>query len=347
MFTANLPPESNQITVTVIIPAYNEFEELPRAVAALRKQTRPPDRVVIALNNAMPCLFEAAVLTGADVLDLGACPGMKAEALNLAFAQMSFEPTDRIVVCDADSILAPTWLETAGKLVDETTVVGGIFLGEPGGGWLGMAQRNEYLSYAREIYAHSDRAWVLTGTGTMFTGEQYSKVIEARGYLYNETVATEDFELTVAFRTLGYRTISPRGCEVTTEVMSNRSQLRDQRVRWYRGAVETLRLHGVSRVTGPYFLQQSKIFLGLVLSWVALALFVGFGALGFLSFSPWWLIALVPAVSRVVTGQHRVFSAFILPEIFYDLLLQKALIIGWWQAFTNKPRVWNAAESVK
>jgi biofilm PGA synthesis N-glycosyltransferase PgaC len=334
------------MTVTVIIPAYNEFTELPRAVAGLRSQTTPPDRVVVALNNATDGLYEVAVATGADVLNLGACPGLKAEALNKAISLLTFGPHDRIVVCDADSILSPTWLETATSFVSDTTVVGGIFLGEPGGGWLGMAQRNEYQSYAREVYAHNDKAWVLTGTGTMFTGTHAAAAIAARGHLYDETVATEDFELTVMFRTLGYRTVSPRGCEVTTEVMSTTRALRDQRIRWYRGAIETLRLHGVSRVTAPYLLQQSKIALGLFLSWSAISLMVAFGFLGYLTINAWWLLALIPATARIVSGQHRWFSATVLPEMFYDLLLQKALVIGWWQAFTNKPRVWNAAEGV-
>lgn len=334
------------MAITVVIPAYNEFEELPRAVAALKAQTLPPDRIVIALNNAKPGLYDVAVATGAEVHDVGHCPNLKAEALNKVMAEIlpTLVNKDRIVVCDADSTLAPTWLEVADSHVDDA-IVGGVFLGESGGGWLGLAQRNEYQSYAREVYARNDRAWVLTGTGTMFKKRDARVMLNRRGYLYDESVSTEDFELTVAFKRAGYRTISPRGCEVTTEVMCTRRQLHDQRTRWYRGAVETLRVHRFNRSTFPYYAQQAKIVLGLVLSWVAMGLVILFATLGYLTMSWWWSIAIIPVLSKIVGGQHRWFSAAVLPELIYDLLLQRALIVGWWQAMNkNKNRVWNATE---
>ena len=125
--------------ITAILPAYNEFDELPRAIEALRAQTVPPDHIVVALNNSAPGLAEVAAATGVDVIDLGDCPGMKAEALNRVFQLLMLTATgwDMFVVADADSRLAPTWIETALEHVDESTVVGGIFLGEQGGGWLG------------------------------------------------------------------------------------------------------------------------------------------------------------------------------------------------------------------
>ena len=336
------------MTITAIIPAYNEFEELPRAVASLRAQSLPPDQIIIALNNAKPGLFGAAVATGASVIDLGRCPNLKAEALNRLIAEIlpQMHDDDLLLVADADGTLASTWIETAAGLMGPAVVVGGVFLGQSGGGWLGKAQRNEYLSYAREVFARRDKAWVLTGTGTMFRADQARAVLERRDRLYDEQVSTEDFELTVTFRELGFRCLSPKGCEVTTEVMSSLRSLHDQRVRWYRGAVETLRLHGISRVTAPYLWQQAKILTGFLLSWVAMALTLILALAGQLTWSWWWVIALIPVASRVVGGQHKWFAATVLPELVYDLLLQRSLAAGWWRALTSKGRVWNAAEGM-
>lgn len=336
-------------TVWAVLPAYNEVEELPEAVRALGCQTRPPDHIVLAINNARPGLLDVAYNLAKTnpkvrVLDLGKCPGLKAEALNIALARIEVEPDHFVLVQDADSELAPTWIEVALNHAASDTVVGGVFLGREGGGALGMAQRNEFHSYARELYARRDRAWVLTGTGTMFQWRQARRILAARGWVYDEQVATEDFELTVAFRRLGMKTISPRGCEVLTEVMPTLKTLNDQRARWYRGAFETLRLHGLNRVTLPYFWQQTKILLGLLLGWTAIILLTTFAILGVLTVSAWWLIAVVPAVSRIVTGRHHLFSATVLPELVYDLFLQKALVTGWLQAIRNKGRVWNATE---
>lgn len=334
------------MTTVALIPTYNEVAELPVAVEALRNQTTPPDRIIAVVNNAAPGLLEVAHATGAEVVDAGRCPRHKAQALNHALRAIlpGLGDGDVILVADADGTLAPTWLETAHAHIDAQTVIGGLFLGEPGGGWLGKAQRNEYRSYTREVYARSDRAWVLTGTATAFQARHARALIEQRGHVYDEHVATEDFELSVALKTMGLACVSPRGCEVTTEVMPTARQLIDQRTRWYRGALEVIKAHGLTRVTLPYVGQQAKILLGLVLSWAATALVAWFAATGALVVTPLWLIALAPIAYRIVAGEHRWFSATVLPELAYDLILQVALIRGWSQLAT-RPATWNALET--
>jgi hypothetical protein len=84
--------------------------------------------------------------------------------------------------------------------------------------------------------------------------------------------------------------------------------------------------------------------LGAFLSWVAMVLVSYFAILGQLTLTPLWLVALVPVVSRIVSAQHKWFSALIVPELIYDMVLQGALVTGWWRAWTHKGRSWNLAE---
>ena len=55
--------------------------------------------------------------------------------------------------------------------------------------------------------------------------------------VYRQDALTEEFELTLAIKHLGYTTVSPRECQVLTEVMEDIPSLWRQRLRWQQGAL--------------------------------------------------------------------------------------------------------------
>lgn len=215
---------------------------------------------------------------GAQVFPTEGNTHKKAGALNQAIAWVlpSLDHSDLLLVQDADTILAPVFVETAiATFGDKVGAVGGVFYGEEGGGLLGLLQCMEFHRYAWEIGRSGGKAQVLTGTGTVFRARVLREVRAARlagrigggiGY-YSLASLTEDDEITKAIKTLGYRTMSPADCAVTTEIMTTLPKLWHQRLRWQRGALENLRDYGFTRVTARYFLQQFML---------------GFGALSFL-----------------------------------------------------------------
>jgi biofilm PGA synthesis N-glycosyltransferase PgaC len=74
---------------------------------------------------------------------------------------------------DADSVLAPTFTrEAAQRLGEGVGGVGGVFTGRPGGGFVGMLQRNEYARYERDTARLKGKVLLLTGTATLFSGER-------------------------------------------------------------------------------------------------------------------------------------------------------------------------------
>jgi biofilm PGA synthesis N-glycosyltransferase PgaC len=281
----------------------------------------------------------AARDAGAAVLNLQGIPGKKAGALNEALDQVlpDLDDHDLILIQDADTVLTPGFVEhAAAAMRRKVGAVGGVFYGEPGGGFLGQLQRMEYQRYAWEIGRNGDRATVLTGTATLLRVRVLRQIKQARidGRLpdggtrsyYSLTGLTEDDELTKAVKTLGYRTMSPAACTVTTEVMATLPALWSQRLRWQRGALENLREYGWTKTTAPYFGKQAMmgggaLAFGLYLVFLVLELTV----LGGVGISPFWTaLGGVFVVEKVVSvwragWKARLIAALLIPELAYDV----------------------------
>ncbi|MGW5409004.1 glycosyltransferase family 2 protein [Streptomyces spiralis] len=325
--------------VIALIPARNEADRIAAAIHGLQAQTRVPDEIIAVTNN---CTDEHATAiaardAGAAVLNLQGVEGKKAGALNMALDQVlpELDDQDLILIQDADTVLTPGFVEAAaGAMRRKVGAVGGVFYGEPGGGLLGQLQRMEFQRYAWEIHRSGDRAVVLTGTATLFRVRVLREIKAARvaGRLpggssyYTIASLTEDDEITKAVKTLGYRTMSPAGCAVTTEVMTSLPKLWNQRLRWQRGALENLRTYGLTRVTAPYYGKQIMMGAGAL----AFALYLAFVALqlaylGHLGVSPFWtaiggIFVLEKVISVWAMGwKARLLATVLIVELAYDL----------------------------
>lgn len=336
MSTALVPTAPRVIAV---IPARNEADRITAAIDGLHAQTRTPDLIVAVTNNCTDqhATRQQAIDAGAWALDLHHIAGKKAGALNRALDELlpTLDEQDLVLVQDADTVLTPEFVEHAAAAMNRRVgAVGGVFYGEPGGGFLGQLQRMEYQRYAWEIGRHGDKATVLTGTASLFRVRVLRQIKAARlsGELgggssyYSLASLTEDDEITKAVKTMGYRTMSPKACTVTTEVMTSVPALWAQRLRWQRGALENLRDYGWTKVTAPYFGKQIMMGGGAL----AFALYLVFVALqlayvGHLGINPFWTgIGLIFIVEKVVSVWHagwkaRLIAALLLPELAYDL----------------------------
>ncbi len=283
----------------------------------------------------------------------------KAGALNQALDVLlpELSDDDAILVMDADSLLAPTFVAEARRhLRDGVGGVGGVFTGREGGGFVGMLQRNEYARYARDVARLKGKVLVLTGTATLFSVRTLRHVVSARvdgslpggaAQVYDTNVLTEDNELTLALLHLGYKVISPKGCRLTTEVMESWPALYRQRLRWKRGAIENLRDYGLTRVTASYWGRQLFTFLGLV---VTLAYIV---SLGFslaldqtIQLHPLWLaVTGIFVAERVVTVRSRgplqmALAGILLVEMTFDVFLQAVHGKAIWDVALGTERRW-------
>jgi cellulose synthase/poly-beta-1,6-N-acetylglucosamine synthase-like glycosyltransferase len=197
--------------VVVLIPAHNEHAQIAETITSLLTQTRPPDRVVVVADNCTDETADIARRLGVEVFVTVGNTAKKAGALNQALGRLlpTLADDDRVLVMDADSALDERFLEAAdGRLSrGDVAACGGVFLGKPGGGLVGMFQRNEYARYARDVGRLKGKVLVLTGTATMFRAGTLREVARERGTgrlpgapgaVYDTRVLTEDNELTLA-----------------------------------------------------------------------------------------------------------------------------------------------------
>lgn len=332
--------------ITALVPAHDEEHSLPETLASLRAQDPPPDRIVVIADRCTDGTAAVARAAGVEVLTTVDNADRKAGALDQALGPLlpALTDDDLVLVVDADSALVPGFLATAvARLAADpgTGAVGGVFTGRAGGGLVGALQRNEYARYAREVGRRRGVARVLTGTATLFRARVLREVAVARGRtlpgrpgaVYDPAALTEDNEITLAIRTLGHRTVSPRECVVVTEVMTTWADLWRQRLRWQRGALENLRSYGLTRVTAPYVVRQAAMYAGIVavaLFLLATALFALRGDLG-PPRGPWLGVTALFVVERVVTVRRRGVRAMLLAapvvvEFSYDLVQQAVFL---------------------
>jgi cellulose synthase/poly-beta-1,6-N-acetylglucosamine synthase-like glycosyltransferase len=346
--------------IFALLPAHNEAANIANAVRALQNQTVRPHRVIVVADNCTDSTAELAAAAGAEVLETVGNSHKKAGALNQALSRILLEsrPDDVVLVQDADSVLSVSFLETALERVQEAGVgaVGGVFYARNPGRVLEHFQANEYSRYAREI-SRTGRVMVLTGTATMFRAGALRHLAACRGYLlpgqqgevYNTSAITEDNEVTLALKTLGYRMSSPLTCEVNTEIMPTVSALMKQRERWYRGAIDNLRTYGLTRVTARYWAQQAMLCLGVVGMWLYATMMTLAACAGTLSFSPFWIaVGGVFWLERVVTSRRstpagRLLAALLVPEMIYEMILQLAFVRGAYASLRGSTPEWHHA----
>lgn len=345
--------------ILALIPAHNEARRIAAAIAALYRQEHPPHRVVVVADNCTDETAEIARANGATVIESRDNRHKKAGALNQVLGRLlaGLDDIDMVLVQDADTMLQPSFLTSAMAAMNGTVgAVGGIFYGEKGGGLLGALQRIEFHRYAREIARRGFRADVLTGTATLFRVATLREVRRARldGLIgggtsyYSLASLTEDDEITKAIRTLGYRTVSPPGCGVVTEVMTSLPKLWHQRLRWQRGALENLRDYGWTRVTAPYILRQT--FMGLSVLFLALYLvFTGWMlARGRPEFTPFWIaVGLVFVAEKVVTAhgagwKSQLLAGTLAVELAYDMFQHAVYVRSLWDMARRGEEHWRA-----
>lgn len=345
--------------ITVLIPAHNEEQGIKPAIQSILDQRLPADRIIVVADNCSDATPDIARAMGCEVFETVDNEHKKAGGLNQAYRSIEAEldDDDYVFVMDADSLVDPTFLEVAvAHLCADHSLggVGGTFRGGPGGGFVGMLQRNEYARYARDVRRLKGKVLVLTGTATLFRVTALRDVIQARSedelpgdYLYDTKVLTEDNELTLALLHRGWTIKSPMGCTLETEVMPTWGDLAKQRLRWKRGALENLFDYGLTRHTWRYWGRQALSLVSTIVTLLYFITIVGsVWATGSLEFQPFWLgVTAIFAAERVITVRARgigqmLLAAPVFIEMVFDVYLQAVQARAIWQSAFRKQTQW-------
>jgi hypothetical protein len=243
------------------------------------------------------------------------------------------------VICDGDG--------------DLRAVVSGRYACKAEYGLIGMMQRNEFARECRMIDRRGDRTHILVGTSTtLLPVAMLREVMAARrtgrlpaGYVYVPESLTEDFELTLAAKTLGWHTVSPRGCDAVTDVCrpcgcSGTSASGGCRAAWRTCAATAGRRsprHSISAAPGscsgwrPCCCSTPPSPRPTALSGTVMTSL------------PWALLTLVFIIDRVagVRAQGRasmLFAALLVPEVLYNMFAQVVYVTALCKAFRGGPR---------
>lgn len=345
--------------ITALVPAHNEEDQIGDTIDSLLAQIRPPERIIVIADNCSDRTVEIARGKGVEVYETVDNKHKKAGGLNQVLDRIlpTLGPLDAVLVMDADSTLGPEFLSHGLERLATGLWggVGGTFTGKPGGGFVGMLQRNEYARYVRDVQRLQGKALVLTGTATLFRAIALQEVVEARRtrelpgqpQVYDTRVLTEDNELTLAILHLGLRIICPPKCTLETEVMLTWRDLFNQRLRWKRGALENLSDYGWTRVTRGYWGRQLLSLIGLLVIIIYLSsLLIAFITTGHVNVQPvWMIVTAIFSLERAVTVRSRgplqmFLGATIVVEMAFDLFLQAAQAKAFWDAMRKKERKW-------
>jgi biofilm PGA synthesis N-glycosyltransferase PgaC len=373
--TTRVPLPTRAPRMIAIVPAYNEAATIAATVRALQRQWAPAlDDVIVVPNNCTDDTAAQARAAGATVL---AFPGVnqhkKAGALNWAIDTLlpGLADHDQVLVTDADSILDHDFTQHARRALLRPHVrghrrskrqrpqVGAVcacFRTDLApSGLLARVQRNEYERFARQIGRAGDNALVLSGVATLFDVSAIRKVIAARGdtlpgypgEFYHRDTATEDIELTFAFRALGYRPMAPAAARAQTDIMPSWTALKDQRLRWQRGMLDSLLIYGLTRATSADLARQVAIYAGSLAAPAYLAFLAMMTAMtGSVPFSwSWAPITLVFVGERVWTVRRNRWSdmllaAALIPEWAYEQWRSAVYWLAVWKTVRGSTRTW-------
>jgi cellulose synthase/poly-beta-1,6-N-acetylglucosamine synthase-like glycosyltransferase len=327
--------------IVLVIPAHDEEVGIAGTMRSVEAQTVPPNRrIVMSDNSTDRTVAIARSHLGWEVWESVANRGKKGGALNQAWAIL--EPTlgdhDYLVTMDADTILDPEFIDCAlAKYQDSHGTglqLGGVcanFSGLPLDTALGVLQTMEYARAEKINRSRRGVAPVLAGAATMFSVAALRAVCRARGRLY-EPVLTEDYELSLALRVAGYTTMAPRSCKAQTDLMPTTRMLWAQRLRWYRGAFESLRAYGFRRGVRSDICWLIFSLWAAASRWLFLAtlLFLVL-TIGHVAFSPWLLLLFAFAsFIRVIQvkelgWRYMLLAGFMVEELYYAFFLEAVL----------------------
>lgn len=232
---ASQPPR-----VTVLIPAYNEAGSVGDCIEAVLASEYPDlDVVVIDDGSTDGTYAEAAAYRDLGVRVLRRSNGGKHAALNFGLQCTSGSV---VVTVDADSYPDPNAIP---RMVDQLLAdsdLGGLsapVLAANHGTHVTNLQRIEYA-----ISNTTRRAYSVFGAVPVVPGclGVYRRSALAGVWGYDPDTVTEDFDLTVKLLRDGWTVRHGTGV-VRTVVPESWTELWRQRLRWYRGGLETLRKH--------------------------------------------------------------------------------------------------------
>lgn len=353
----------------VLVPARNEEVGVFTSLNSLAGQSRRPDLIVVVVNNSTDRTEEYARAFAEDertpptvVLNLDNNPHKKAGALNYGLRWLREAVGGRltgrvghILVMDADTELHSRFIERARNVIASDPELGGVSAACLGrtdlwrNPWQRFLLGMQIIEYGRAANARYRKdVHTMSGAGSFYRAEALQNLIDWRGEVFWEDHRNlvEDYETTLALKESGWKVTANQLCIAYTDLMPTLRELIQQRERWSRGTVDTLRRRGWTKFTWHSI---STMILGLlgfvyIFGWGARQL-VKLAAYGFYHHPLLWALfafwIIYPALRvRNLGWKAMLVEALLLPELVYTVVRAYWLISSIVKSYVTRVSSW-------
>jgi cellulose synthase/poly-beta-1,6-N-acetylglucosamine synthase-like glycosyltransferase len=233
-------------TLTVIVPAHNEEEGLPATLESVLVQTVRADEIIVVDDGSTDRTGEVARRYGVTVLRPPRNLGSKAKAQNHALPHCT---TDLVLAVDADTVLAPDYIEKIKPVFADPDVVvaaGNVQTRFTRTVWE-RGRSIEYLfgfHWHRPIQNYANSPTVCSGCCSVFRRE----ALVAFGGFPERTIV-EDMDISWSVQIAGDRALYVSDAVAWAADPASLTYLRKQVWRWMAGFCQNVRLHMWELVT--------------------------------------------------------------------------------------------------
>jgi len=248
-----------------VVPVRDEGDGLRAALESLARQTMPPDRVIVVVNNSTDATEAVArdVAAHDHHVEVLVMPGhnqyRKAGALNYGISHLLDEDgrlpagIDLLLTMDGDTVHDRHLTATAARVLAADPQLGGVTAAcqaKPGRGrttWSWLLMLMQRIEYGRAAFSRVQRSvHTMAGAGSVYRAQAINDLLASRPHVFEQrgTNLVEDYETTLALKAHGWKVTANAHCIAYTEVMPTLRMLLAQRHRWVRGTVDEWRRYG-------------------------------------------------------------------------------------------------------
>lgn len=359
--------------VSVLIPSHNEEKTIKKLLSSLISQSLPPSEIIVACDNCTDSTFEKvenfsinnSTKIKIKIFKTINNKSKKAGALNQALN--SLELNNYILIMDADTILDSNAIEKGIKVLSSDKKIGavcssaGVSKYEGKNLWekvLWSLQHIEYGQFDSQRIETNGKIKVAHGMATIFKKEALisipnirSKFIpkENKKNIYLENNLVEDYEATLCLK---HKWMVSTALDMLafTDVPLSTKELFNQRLRWLRGGVDTLRLHSFNKVT-IFEILNHFLFVFLISIRILLIGMAVYSLFNFKSYKFNYLILGIIILSLLESCYRMkyiknicffdyVIKLMIIPEAIYAWFQATILIYSYFLSFFNIKQRW-------
>lgn len=275
---------SRPLTLTVLIPAYNEQEGLGDTIRSLYAQTVVPQRILVVDDGSKDLTREVALFWGVDVITPPTNLGSKAKAQNYGLA---FVDTDLVLPVDADTTLDPDYIALLKAVFadDDVAIAAGCVLSKNSNTTPEKGRTVEYLHgfhWSRPIQNSVGAPVVCSGCCSVFRTQELK---DFGGF--PERTIVEDMDYTWSKQIEGRKAVYVADAVARAADPEDFAYLAKQTWRWQTGFFQNVRLHFKD------LLRHKR--------W--LAFWVGLSVLEIVLMPTWYLMPVFPHLFGMTYGQ--------------------------------------------